>query len=194
MPPTDSAKVEESRLQVSWRRHPTVQPLVGSFTNALVFRAVTGYDQVRLNVGNIAPRYGIEYDVMVHDLLSSQYAFTIDLDFDVSITRFQSVYFHGGLNRIRVFSPFSPVPASVGGFSNDQVYHFSIGLDFDTKNWSLDIDMGQRFSGVIDGPNLQSIRFSMASWIVGAVDAPGTYAAIDNVVVTAIPNHPRLVL
>lgn len=174
--------------------HPAIQSSIGPFADALIFQAVTEYEQIRLDVGNVAPQYDIQCDLMMHNLLGSQYAFSIILDYDLNQNQYQSVSFHGGLNSIQVFSPSPFGVGMIGGFSNDQVYHFGIALDFDAELWSLEIDGNHSFSSQIDGSNLQSIRFSMAPWIGGALDDPGNYAAIDNVVVTAIPEPSTLVL
>jgi hypothetical protein len=173
---------------------PAIQGVVGPFEDAMTFRAVTSYEQIRLNIGNVARQYDIQYDALVHNLTDSQYHFSIHLDYDINLTKFQVVSFHGGLNSIYTFSPFQPGSGSIESFANDQVYHFRIQLDFDAQLWSLDIDGVRRFSSGIDGLNLESIRFTTAPWIGGAVNAPASYAAIDNVVVTAIPEPSILAL
>lgn len=164
--------------------NPRVQASVGPFADALVLQAVTTYDQIRLRVENTAPRYDIQCDVLMHDLLNSQYLFSIFLDFDPVPNRFQSVNFHGGGNRIDTF-PSAQFFSE--GFANDRVYHFGISLDFQAIQWTLAIDGSERFTSPLNGSGLQFIRFSMAPWIGGAEDGPGIYAAIDNIVVTAVP-------
>ena len=45
--------------------NPTVQSSVGPFAHALVFHAVTTYDQVLLPITVAGPRYDIQYDVLI---------------------------------------------------------------------------------------------------------------------------------
>ncbi len=163
--------------------NPTVQSPVGPFANALVFHAVTGYDQIELPITVAAPSYDIQYDVIAHNLLNSQYAFSTFLD-----TAFAtSVDLHGGQNSIEVFQSSPYTLENLEGFSNDQVYHFDISVDLQNNVWSMSINGTPMFSNPVNASSLQDIRFSMAPWIAGAVDGPGTYAALDNVVVTAVP-------
>jgi hypothetical protein len=161
---------------------PSVQSSVGPFTDALVFHAVTFYDQIRLPINLSAPRYNIQYDVFTHNLLNSQYAFTMLLD----TPEVRNVGFHGVLNDIYAYQPFVGV-VNLGPFANDQVYHLEISIDLAANLWSVAVDGTQKFSHTIDASGLESIRFSMAPWTVGASNAPGTYAALDNVTVNAIP-------
>jgi hypothetical protein len=162
---------------------PSVQSPVGPFADALIFHAVTGYDQIELPIDTAGPRYDIQYDVLAHDLLNSQYAFTILLD----TPEVRTVSFHGGLNSIYVFQPFPYTIANLADFANDQVYHFDISVDLEANLWSVAIDGTLMFANPINASSLEDIRFSMAPRIGGAVDAPGTYAALDNVLVSVVP-------
>ena len=161
--------------------NPTVQSSVGPFTDALVFHAVSTYDQIRLPINSDALQYNIQYDVFGHNLVNSNYIFHMTLD----TPEVRSVSLHGGQNRIEVFQPF--VLANLGPFANDQVYHFEIRVDLVANLWSVLVDGTQRFSHTYDASDLQSIRFTMSPAVGGTGDAPGTYAALDNVVVTDVP-------
>lgn len=163
---------------------PSVQSPVRPFADALIFHAVTGYDQIELAIHTAGPRYDIQYDVLVHDLLNSQYAFSIFLD----TPEVRTVSFHGGLNSIEVFQASPYTIANLADFADDQVYHFDISVDLEANLWSVAIDGTQMFANPINASSLQSIRFSMAPRIwFGAIDAPGTYAALDNVLVSVVP-------
>jgi PEP-CTERM motif-containing protein len=161
---------------------PTVQSSVGPFTDALVFHAVTTYDQIRLPITADAQQYNIQYDVFTHNLVNSQYTFDIALD----TPQVRTVALHGGQNAIEVYQPFAGV-TNIGALTNDQVYHFEIRIDLVANVWSVAVDGMQRFSHAFESSELRSLRFTMSPWIANASDAPGTYAALDNVVVTDVP-------
>ena len=54
---------------------PSIQHTVGPLTDALLFHAVVGYDQILLPISVAAPQYQISYDVFVHGLVNSKYDF-----------------------------------------------------------------------------------------------------------------------
>jgi len=168
--------------------NPSVQSSVGPFTDALIFHAVTGYDQIELPIGTGGPSYDIQYDVLVHGLLNSQYAFSTFLDTAYAT----DVSFHGGQNSVEVFQSSPYTLENLADFSNDQVYHFDISVDLQANLWSVAIDGTQIFANPINASSLEDIRFSMAPWTAGAIDAPGTYAALDNVVVSVVPEPAAL--
>lgn len=163
--------------------NPTVQSSVGPFADALIFHAVTGFDQIELPIQVTGPSYDIQYDVLVHGMLNSQYAFSTFLDTYYAT----DVGFHGGRNSIEVFQSSPYTLDDLAGFSNDQVYHFDISVDLEANLWSLAVDGTQVFANPVNASSLEDIRFSMAPWIAGAVDAPDVYAALDNVVVSVVP-------
>lgn len=160
--------------------HPTVQS-VGPFTDALIFHAVIGYDQINLAIGGKGTKFNISYDVLVHNLLSSKYSFSMILD----TPEVRNVYLHGGLKSIGIYQPSSG--GLLGGFLNDQVYHFDVSVDLTANLWTVAIDGTQKYAQPVNASALRSIRFNMSPWQGGASDAPGTYAALDNVVVTVVP-------
>lgn len=163
--------------------NPEVQSSVGPFTDALVFDAVAGYEQIQLDIGTVGPRLEIQYDMLVHNLLNSQYSFALLLD-STSVYRFD---LHGGLNAMYASQSPPFVDATVGSFANDQVYHFAVSVDLLASTWSVAVDGAEKWAASMSGTNLYSIRFSMAPWVVGAGDAPGRYAAIDNVRISVVP-------
>ncbi len=162
---------------------PSVQSSVGPFADALVFHAVTSFDQIQLPIGVTSPHYDIQYDVLTHNLLNSQYDFSISLDGFV----YHSVGFHGGLDGIEVYEPSPYTVEDVADFLDDEVYHVGISLDLTSNSWSVAVDGAEVFTSPLNSSSLDSIRFSLNPWVGGAVDAPGTYVALDNVVVTAVP-------
>ncbi|HEY5296628.1 MAG TPA: PEP-CTERM sorting domain-containing protein [Verrucomicrobiae bacterium] len=163
--------------------NPSIQASVGPFANALVFHAVTGYDQIELPIGVTGPSYDIQFDVLVHNLLNSQYAFSMYLD-----TAFAtSVDFHGGQNSIDVFQSSPYTTENLADFENDQSYHFDISVNLQANLWSVAIDGTQLFSNPVNASSLDDIRFSMAPWYFGAADAPTVYAGLDNVLVSVVP-------
>jgi hypothetical protein len=165
--------------------NPTVVPTVGPLTDALVFHAVSSYEQIALGLPLNGPRYEIQYDVLTHALLNSQYAFTTLLD----TPQARNMSFHGGANTIQMNNL-----GNLMEFKDDQLYHFKINLDFPANQWSVTIDGGQPFTTTIDAANLYSIRFSLAPWKVGAPDLPGTFVALDNVVVNVVPEPSNFAL
>ncbi len=85
---------------------------------------------------------------------------------------------------------FQPDPLTLrhlAGFSNDHVYHVEVAVDVTADVWTLTIDGTQVFSNPYHASELQDVRFSMAPWYFGSADEPQAYAAIDNVVVRAVP-------
>lgn len=160
---------------------PSVQSSVGPFSSALMFHAVTTYDQIRLPIEIAAPRYEIQYDVLVHNVVNSQYSFNILLD----TPEVRTLDFHGGLNTIYVFQPYGS--ATLATLSNDRVYHVGISVNLPANLWTVSLDGVQEFASPINASSLQAIRFNMSPWIGGAGNAPGTYAALDNVTIEAVP-------
>ncbi len=169
--------------------NPTIQSSAGTLTNALIFHGVTGYDQIRLPIGGLSPHYDIHYDVLVHNLLSSQYAFTMLLD----TPEVRTLDIHGGQNRISVFQPFAGGMVA-SSFLNDRVYHFDVSVDFPANVLSVALDSIPRYAQPINAASLQTIRFNMGPWVGGAVNAPTTYAALDNVVITSTPEPNAVIL
>jgi hypothetical protein len=163
--------------------NPSLQSAVGPFADALVFDAVTGGEQIRLPVGTSGPQYEIQFDVLAHNLLNSDYSFGFYLD----TATVHSVNFHGGLNCIYVYQPSPFLNYSLAPLVNDSVYHFDVGLNTQSSVWSVAINGTSLFDGPCDGAVLQDIRFGIALWIGGAANAPSTYVALDNVVVSLVP-------
>ena len=172
---------------------PAVQSSVGPLSDALVFHAVTTFDQIALPISVAGSQYNIQFDVLTHQLLDSQYAFSVILDTtDVGV---RNTSFHGGLDAIDVYQPSPYTDAPVGGFLDDQVYHVSMLVDFQANLWSLAVDGTQLYSNHVNASGLTGLRFSMNPWTgLNPTDAPGTYAAIDNVVVTVVPEPASGVL
>lgn len=160
---------------------PTVQSSVGPFTDALVFHAVSSYDQIRLPINTAGSRYDIHYDVYVHSLLNSNYDFGLYLD----TPEIRTVDFNGLSNQLSVFQPGGG--ASLGNFLNDTVYHFDIAINLTANTWSVAVNGLTRYSSAFAATSLQSLRFSMAPAVGGTGNVPATYAAIDNVVVNVVP-------
>ena len=163
--------------------NPLVQSSVGPFTDALVFDAVTNGGQIRLPIAMSAPEYELQFDVFAHNLVNSDYSFGMFLDG----TTVRSVDFHGGLNSVYVYqaNPFLNLP--LASLTNDSVYHLDISLDMQGLVWSVTINGNPLFNGPLSGAGLQDIRFGISPWIGGASNAPGTFVALDNVLVSAEP-------
>jgi len=137
----------------------------------------------RLPITLAAPQYDIQYDVLTHNLLNSKYGFIVTLD----TPDINSVTLHGGLNKIDIYQSFPYTLADPVSFLNDHAYHFDISVDFAASSWALSVDGAQIFAGPFSGSGLQDIRITMAPVFGGASDAPETYAALDNVIITAVP-------
>jgi hypothetical protein len=162
---------------------PSVQSTIGPFTDALVFDAVSGGEQIRLPIGTIAPQYDIQCDILPYNLLNSDYAFGVYLD----TAAVRSLNFDGGLNSIYVYQSSPFLNLSLSSLTNNSVYHLDITLDSLGSAWSVAINGSPLFNGSLDGTSLQDIRFGLAPWIGGAANAPNTYVALDNVIVSAVP-------
>lgn len=163
--------------------NPSVQSSVGPFTNALVFDAVTGGEQIRLPIGTVAPEYELQCDVLTHNLRNSDYAF----DVFSGTPAVNTVNFDGGLNSLYVYQSVPFLNLSLSSLTDDWVYHLDVMLDLQNSEWSVAINGNSLYSGPLAGSALQDIRFGLAPWIGGAANAPNTYVALDNVIVSAIP-------
>lgn len=162
---------------------PAIQASVGPFTDALVFDAVTGGGQIRLPIGTAWPRYEVQFDVLAHNLLNSDYSFGVY--FDTAAVR--TVNLHGGLNGIYLYQSSPFLNLSLASLANESVYHFAIALDAEASEWSVALNGNSLFSGACDAAALEGIRFGISPWLGGAANAPNTYVALDNVLVSAVP-------
>lgn len=169
---------------------PSIQSSVGPLNNALVFHAGVGGDQIQLLVGVPGPRYELQYDVLVHNLLDSDYAFVLRLD----TAGVRSLNFHGGLDSIYAYQASPFINQTLASFLNDTVYHIGVSVDLQADLWSVAIDGTPACINPLNGASLQAIRFGLAPWIAGAADAPGTYVAVDNVVLSVIPEPSSVTL
>ena len=106
----------------------------------------------------------------------------------------RSLNFHGGLDSIYAFQSSPFVSQILATFSNDTLYHIGVSLDLGADVWSVALDGTPVFTNPLNGASLTGIRFGMAPWITGAVDAPDTYAALDNVVLSVIPGPSSVTL
>ena len=163
--------------------NPSVQSPVGPFADALVFDAVTGGEQIRLPIGTAAPQYELQCDVLAHSLLNSDYSFGIYFD----TTTVRSVIFHGGLGSVYVYQSSPFLNFSLAPLADDSVYHLDVLLDTQSMDWLVAINGNLLFDGPLDGAALQDIRFGIAPWFTGAANAPNTCVALDNVIVSAVP-------
>ncbi len=161
---------------------PSRQTSAGSLTDVLLFHATVGGDQIQLPVGIGGPRYELQYDLLTHGLVGSDYAFVMRLDAGL-----RSLSFHGGLNSIDAYQPSPYINQTLASFSDDRIYRVGIMVDSEADLWSVAIDGVSACTNPLNGNSLQSIRFGLAPWIGGAMNAPATYAAIDNVVLTVVP-------
>lgn len=162
---------------------PAVVSSFHGLSNALLFHAVSTYDQIRLNIGAAVPGYQIGFDVVTHGLRNSQYAFTTLLD----TPEVRLVSFHGVLNDIYVFQPSPYTIQTPQSFVDDTVYHLDIMVDFPNNLWKISVNNVPVFSNPINASDVDSIRFSLAPAIGGAGNSPGTQVAIDNIRVDTIP-------
>jgi hypothetical protein len=169
---------------------PTIQSSAGSLNDVLVFHATVGGDQIRLPVGVAGARYELQYDLLAHNLLASDYAFVLRLD----TAGVRSLNFHGGLDSIYAYQSSPFVNQILAPFVNDTVYHIGVSLDLQADVWSVAIDGTPVCTNPLNGASLQAVRFGLAPWITGAVDAPGTYVALDNVVLNVIPEPSSVTL
>jgi hypothetical protein len=163
--------------------NPTVQSSVGPFTDALVFHAVTSGEQIRLPIAMPAPEYDLQFDLFAHNLANSDYSFGVFLDG----TTIRSVNVHGGLNSVYVYQANPFLNLSLMSLTNDATYHLDVLLDLQSSVWSVAVNGTSLFNGPLGGAGLQDVRFGIAPWIGGAVDAANTYVALDNVLVATVP-------
>ena len=162
---------------------PSVQSTIGTFTDALVFDAVSGGEQIRLPIGTTAPQYELQCDVLTHNLINSDYAFGVY--FGTAAVR--TVNFDGGLNSIYVYQSSPFLNLSLSSLTNDSACHLDVMLDSLNSVWSVAINGNSLFSGSLDSASLTDIRFGLAPWIGGAANAPNTCVALDNVIVSTVP-------
>ena len=170
--------------------NPYVAPSIGPFTDALVFRATNSIpgisDQIRLPLGNVGQGVIVSFDVMAHSLRGSKYRFSMFLD----TPEVRSVSLNGLSNNAQAFQPFAPI--NLFEFADDQVYHFEISVDLATALWSVSVDGHKWFTRDFAASTLQSIRFSTDKASGVAVPNAETYAALDNILVTTIPEPNTL--
>lgn len=160
---------------------PTVQSSVGPFTDALVFHAVTTYDQIQLSLNSGYTSYDVQCDVLMHNVVSSKYDFSVYLD----TPEIRYVSFNGLSNILGVYQPNGGM--NLGAFANDTAYHLDLAVDLARNRWTVAVNGVQQYANTFNAANLQDIRFSMAPAAAGTANAPSVYAALDNVVVTAVP-------
>jgi hypothetical protein len=160
--------------------NPTVQATAGTLTDALVFHAVSGGEQIRLPIGVAASQYNLQCDVLVQNLASSDYSFEVYFDTEAVST----VGFSGGVNSVDVYQSSPYLSFSLAPLDNDSVYHLEVTLDSLNPSWSMAINGTSLFSGPLGGTVLQDIRFGLAPWMSGAANAPNTDVALDNVIVS----------
>jgi hypothetical protein len=168
---------------------PTVQSSVGPFTDALVFHAVSTYDQISLAINSSAPQFDIQYDVFGHNLVNSLYDFSLTLD----TPEVRTIDLNGHTNEIYVYQP-SAGDTSLLALTNDQVYHFEIFVNLGANLWTVTINGVQKYSHAFGATSLQALRFTMDPSVGGTGDMPGTYAALDNIKVNAIPEPSAFAL
>ena len=161
---------------------PTVVPTFEGLSDALLFHAVTSYDQIELNLGVGAPGYQIGFDIVCHGVLNSQYDFAAYLD----TPQIRSLNFHGGLNSIYVFQPVSG-SGILEPLVDDSIHHVDMTVDVLHNLWTIAVDNTPLYSNSIGAADIQDVRFSMAPWVGGATNSPDTQVAIDNVVISTIP-------
>src|ERR1017187_5324634 len=114
---------------------PTVSSSFGGLSTALVFHAVTSYDQIRLNLGAGSPGYQINFDVVTHGLRNSQYAFSMDLD----TPQIRTLEFHGGLNSVYVFQPYSG-SGILQPLADDSIEHVATTVDILHNLWTISVN------------------------------------------------------
>ena len=163
--------------------HPTLLASAGPLQDVLAVHAGVGGEQIRLPIALVGPRYDLQYDLMAHNLLASDYAFVLHFD----MAGIHSLSFHGGLDSIYAYQTSPFINQILTPFTNDKVYHIGVSLDSEADVWSVAIDGNPVWTHPLNGASLTGIRFGMAPWIAGAADAPNTYVALDNVVLNAIP-------
>ena len=60
--------------------NPTIQASAGPLKDVLVVHAGFGGDQIRLPIEAAGARYDLQYDLLAHNLLASDYAFVLRFD------------------------------------------------------------------------------------------------------------------
>ena len=168
--------------------NPLVQPSAGAFTDALVFHCFgfdsgSPYDVIQLPLPASQSRFDIQFDILTHNLMNSQHAFFLYLD----TLQVPYVCFHGGQNSINAFQPSPYTTANLAVFNDDRPYHFDISVDLPANRWSVSLDGTQLYENLINASSMESLRFSAQPWTGWAVDAPATYIALDNVIVSIVP-------
>lgn len=147
---------------------------VGPFDNALVLRArppgwMAMPATLSLPVGYSSPMYHIQFDLLPHQLSSSEYMLAVVLDTPYA----QTVGFDG------VWPSFS--------VADDKVFHVDMTIDIPAHRWLTTLDDTTSIAIPVDVTKLSSIRFVVGSPFGNPAESPSTYVALDNIVVTAIP-------
>ncbi|MBC8094823.1 MAG: hypothetical protein H7Y43_03315 [Akkermansiaceae bacterium] len=163
--------------------NPSLQSSAGSLTDVLAFHATPGGEQIQLPVGVAGSRYELHYDLLMHGVVGSDYAFVMRLN----ATGLRSLNFHGGLNSIYAYQTSPFINQTLAPVLDDRVYHIGITVDAGVDFWSVAIDGVPASAHPLNGASLQSIGFGLAPWIGGALNDPNMYVAIDNIVLTVVP-------
>lgn len=162
---------------------PSIQSMAGVLADALVFDAVSGGGQIRLPINTTEPVCEVQFDVLTHNLSESDYSFGVYLD----TASVHALNFHGGLNGVYLYQSAPFLNLLLAPMADDSVCHFAVALDAGSSTWSVAVNGTPLYGGACDAAALQAIRFGISPWIGGAADAPGTYVALDNVWISAVP-------
>ena len=82
-------------------------------------------------------------------------------------------------------------------WTDDQVYHFDISLDLESDRWTVAVDGAELYANRFNTSELESIRFNLAPsrpYDYDVAGYPASYVALNNVVVTAVPEPSAVVL
>ncbi len=172
---------------------PNIAHMFGAANDQqLVFNSPTGgYEQVKLNWPS-APvsggDYQISFDLMTHNLIDSQYSFTMLLD----TPTIQNLDIGGYGNWISTFNPMATGPSvfgTVGHLSDDTLMHVAIDINLNQSLWTIAVNGVGQYQGAFytSGGGINDLRFNLSPWQGGAAAAPNISVALDNLQISSVP-------
>jgi hypothetical protein len=161
-----------------------------STNQPLVLVPWTGYHQIGFELAKQAPNYFVEFDLVIHWLAGSSFAF--DVFFDGA--GYLDTVFHGGIGSVYSFSPAGDNSTLLPSWTEDEPHHVRIDVDLLNRKRRFAFDNEPVFEAplLIDLMDVNRVRFNAGWWTGNEVKPIWPVIAVDNIRVgtTALPVAP----